>query len=68
MDFFVLNTQLKVTHNNVLLIHFSFPTKNPYREAVLAEMGVALREDGGTIGVFSPKKVSCIFLWTNSHY
>lgn len=27
------------------------------REAVLAEMGVALREDGGTIGVFSPKKV-----------
>ncbi|CAE1283538.1 KIF1 [Acanthosepion pharaonis] len=26
------------------------------REAVLAEMGVALREDGGTIGVFSPKK------------
>ena len=28
------------------------------REAVLAEMGVALREDGGTIGVFSPKKVS----------
>ena len=28
------------------------------REAVLAEMGVALKEDGGTIGVFSPKKVS----------
>ena len=27
------------------------------REAVLAEMGVALTEDGGTIGVFSPKKV-----------
>ncbi|XP_013402040.1 kinesin-like protein unc-104 isoform X1 [Lingula anatina] len=26
------------------------------REAVLAEMGVALREDGGTLGVFSPKK------------
>ncbi|KAK3720237.1 hypothetical protein RRG08_007860 [Elysia crispata] len=26
------------------------------REAVLAEMGVALKEDGGTIGVFSPKK------------
>ncbi|XP_076472473.1 kinesin-like protein unc-104 [Babylonia areolata] len=26
------------------------------REAVLAEMGVALREDGGTIGVFSPKR------------
>lgn len=27
------------------------------REATLAEMGVALKEDGGTIGVFSPKKV-----------
>nr|XP_034337468.1 kinesin-like protein unc-104 isoform X9 [Crassostrea gigas] len=26
------------------------------REATLAEMGVALKEDGGTIGVFSPKK------------
>lgn len=29
-----------------------------YREALLAEMGVAVREDGGTVGVFSPKKVS----------
>ncbi|NXA71350.1 KIF1C protein, partial [Thryothorus ludovicianus] len=28
------------------------------REALLAEMGVALREDGGTVGVFSPKKAS----------
>lgn len=28
-----------------------------FREATLAEMGVALKEDGGTIGVFSPKKV-----------
>uniref|UniRef100_A0A8C4IML1 plus-end-directed kinesin ATPase n=1 Tax=Dicentrarchus labrax TaxID=13489 RepID=A0A8C4IML1_DICLA len=27
-----------------------------YREALLAEMGVAIREDGGTLGVFSPKK------------
>ncbi|XP_066126573.1 kinesin-like protein KIF1B isoform X10 [Saccopteryx bilineata] len=27
------------------------------REALLAEMGVAIREDGGTLGVFSPKKV-----------
>lgn len=27
------------------------------REALLAEMGVAVREDGGTVGVFSPKKV-----------
>ena len=28
-----------------------------FREALLAEMGVAMREDGGTVGVFSPKKV-----------
>ncbi|XP_052471271.1 kinesin-like protein KIF1A isoform X3 [Carassius gibelio] len=28
------------------------------REALLAEMGVAMREDGGTVGVFSPKKTS----------
>lgn len=28
-----------------------------HREALLAEMGVAMREDGGTLGVFSPKKV-----------
>ncbi|XP_044134428.1 kinesin-like protein KIF1C [Bufo gargarizans] len=27
------------------------------RESLLAEMGVALREDGGTVGVFSPKKI-----------
>ncbi|KAI4883673.1 hypothetical protein NFI96_017215 [Prochilodus magdalenae] len=27
-----------------------------FREALLAEMGVAIREDGGTLGVFSPKK------------
>lgn len=24
----------------------------------MAEMGVAMREDGGTVGVFSPKKVT----------
>lgn len=29
------------------------------REAVFAEMGVAVKEDGNTVGVFSPKKVSC---------
>lgn len=29
-----------------------------HREALLAEMGVAMREDGGTVGVFSPKKVT----------
>lgn len=28
-----------------------------FREAVFAEMGVALRDDGDTVGVFSPKKV-----------
>lgn len=27
----------------------------PFREAVLADMGVALREEGGVVGVFSPK-------------
>ncbi|XP_075703460.1 kinesin-like protein KIF1C [Rhinoderma darwinii] len=27
------------------------------RESLLAEIGVALREDGGTVGVFSPKKI-----------
>lgn len=26
------------------------------REAVFAEMGVAVKEDGNTVGVFSPKK------------
>ncbi|KAJ6656876.1 hypothetical protein lerEdw1_003207 [Lerista edwardsae] len=31
------------------------------REALLAEMGVAIREDGGTLGVFSPKKVCNAF-------
>lgn len=33
------------------------------REALLAEMGVAIREDGGTLGVFSPKKVQ--HLWSS---
>lgn len=27
------------------------------REAVFAEMGVAVKEDGNTVGVFSPQKV-----------
>lgn len=43
---------------------FSFP---PLREALLAEMGVAIREDGGTLGVFSPKKVQHLFI-INHHY
>ena len=30
------------------------------REAVFAEMGVAVKEDGITVGVFSPKKVSIL--------
>jgi len=30
------------------------------REAVFAEMGVAVKEDGDTVGVFSPKKVSLV--------
>jgi kinesin family protein 1 len=30
------------------------------REAVFAEMGVAVKEDGDTVGVFSPKKVHSI--------
>lgn len=28
------------------------------REAVFAEMGVAVKEDGDTVGVFSPQKVN----------
>lgn len=32
------------------------------REALLAELGVAMREDGGTVGVFSPKKVPLLFI------
>ncbi|XP_061776384.1 kinesin-like protein KIF1A isoform X5 [Nerophis ophidion] len=37
------------------------------REALLAEMGVAMREDGGTVGVFSPKKVRPLILWDDSN-
>lgn len=33
------------------------------RETVFAEMGVAIKEDGETVGFFSPKKVSLIDLW-----
>lgn len=38
------------------------PCLGSCREALLAEMGVAMREDGGTVGVFSPKKVSSLSL------
>ena len=38
------------------------------REAVFAEMGVALKEDGNTLGIFSPKKVNNItILWLNTN-
>uniref|UniRef100_T1HYD7 Kinesin-like protein unc-104 n=1 Tax=Rhodnius prolixus TaxID=13249 RepID=T1HYD7_RHOPR len=35
------------------------------REAIFAEMGVAVKEDGDTVGVFSPKKVMIIFIFDN---
>lgn len=36
------------------------------REAVFAEMGVAVKEDGITVGVFSPKKVFLsLYLYIN---
>lgn len=38
-----------------------------HREALLAEMGVAMREDGGTVGVFSPKKVTKRHLKKNNN-
>lgn len=38
------------------------------REALLAEMGVAIREDGGTLGVFSPKKVNRDTFPLSSHW
>lgn len=31
------------------------------RESLLVEMGVSIKEDGGTLGVFSPKGVSSKF-------
>lgn len=37
------------------------------REALLAEMGVAIREDGGTLGVFSPKKVYWVYALPTLH-
>ena len=46
------STQLCV---NVSALALTLPSL--CREALLAEMGVAMREDGGTVGVFSPKKV-----------
>ncbi|NXT63389.1 KIF1B protein, partial [Chaetops frenatus] len=46
--------RLKVRGWCPVLTGSSFPCS--FREALLAEMGVAMREDGGTLGVFSPKK------------
>lgn len=39
----------------------------PPREAILAEMGVSIKEDGGTLGVFSPKGVSPAAGVTRTH-
>ena len=39
-----------------------------FREALLAEMGVALKQDGGTIGVFTPKKVCFMGFCTSRLY
>lgn len=33
------------------------------REAVFAEMGVAVKEDGDTVGVFSPQKVYLFIIY-----
>lgn len=33
-------------------------SRSSLRESLLAEMGVSIKEDGGTLGVFSPKGVS----------
>lgn len=41
----------------LLLVQYLKHPSFLHREALLAEMGVAMREDGGTVGVFSPKKV-----------
>ena len=40
---------------------------NHCRERMLEEMGIALREDGGTLGVFSPKKVANCWLYVHVH-
>lgn len=45
--------------------NFPFIFSLHHREALLAEMGVAIREDGGTLGVFSPKKVHETDIETN---
>lgn len=37
------------------------------REAVFAEMGVAIKEDGQTVGFFSPKKVTTMGLILMAH-
>lgn len=43
--------------NPAAAVFLSLTSPPVHREALLAEMGVAMREDGGTVGVFSPKKV-----------
>ena len=36
-----------------------------FREEMLAEIGVVMREDGNAVGVFSPKKVTIHTKFTN---
>lgn len=58
LEHWCLLTYLHFPYFSVLFLSlqmFCFFLHN--REALLAEMGVAIREDGGTLGVFSPKKV-----------
>lgn len=48
---------VKIKKNPAATVFLSLTSPAVHREALLAEMGVAMREDGGTVGVFSPKKV-----------
>ena len=45
--------QFEAEHRHENILNRVFP-----REQLLAEMGVSIKEDGGTLGVFSPKGVS----------
>uniref|UniRef100_A0A670J0I6 plus-end-directed kinesin ATPase n=1 Tax=Podarcis muralis TaxID=64176 RepID=A0A670J0I6_PODMU len=51
-----LKVRAKIMHALAELFKFWLHPLVFSREALLAEMGVAMREDGGTLGVFSPKK------------
>lgn len=43
---------------NSLSLFVCVGVAHPHRESLLVEMGVSIKEDGGTLGVFSPKGVS----------